>query len=1140
MNITCNGCGGDVPAAASFCPHCGRRLTTCCATCGFACDADFAFCPRCGTPRQAAAETAIAPSPVSTTATAAAAPAAPPEADRRQVTVVFADLSGFTALAEELDPETLRAFQIALFETLAQAVARYDGFVEKFVGDAAMAVFGAPRAHEDDPLRAVEAVHEMMQRVERLSRLWAGRLGRPVTLHVGVHTGAVVAGSLSSGASGAYAVTGDTVNTAARLLNAALPGTALVSDATHALVRHHFAFDAPVELALRGKVQPIRVHRLLGVRADAASARGLAELGLAAPLVGRDAALEHLLQAVERMLQGQAQVVSVVGEAGAGKSRLLAELFARLDGAGRLAALALRRASCSSLGEPTYGTFGALFREGYRLDAADSLDVARGKLQQGLRALGADADEADAIGQVLNYLLGIQDDRPRDIEPEQLQRQITLAARALIERRLAQQPVMIVVDDLQWADAASVDLLREVVDQLADRPLMLLVSQRPDARPLQTVRAAQSTLALGPLGDDDTRALVGHLLGAPADDDDLGRVRALVAARAGGNPLFVEEIVRSLAGRGLLERRDGRWRCNANCDGADVPATLYGLLLSRIDRLGATERRALQEAAVLGTAFDSALLQAIASDPHSIDAALRELAAAELIRADARDPLAPRSARWARWEFTHALLHEVVYQNLLLARRTELHHRAGRALETMPGGAAQAPIDGAPAGPHTLAALEALGHHWSLSPDKARGAHYLMAAGDWARAVYANDDAIRHYERALRTLDEAVAETPAAQAGIDVARLDARERLADLFGLVGQRSAALAQYELAMQAGACQADRPRSARLLRKIGGLHWEVGDRERAGACFSAGLERLGDGGDPIERAHLFQEMGRLAFRAGDNATALALAQRALAELPGEDGEIGATGDTGEATVHTATLTTAESQPAGMRAAHGARERGREAAVVRAEARNTVGVALARLGRPSEAIAQIEHSVREAEAHEMLQAACRGYTNLGVLYASLDPQRSIETCLRGLETAKRVGDLGFQSRLYANLAVAYCALTNRCEAEGIAAARTAASLDRRLGLLDHLAVPLIVLGQIHQCHGDHALAFASYEEALRLAEQIDEPQLLFPCFDGLATLYLDTGQLAQAEDYLARARAVCERAGLEPDALMVLPFLC
>ena len=1092
MTTNCAGCGSEVLPTSSFCQSCGRPQASACPGCGFVCASDFAFCPRCGAARGAGAATGAgaAPRPPATGH-------ADHETDRRQVTVVFADLTGFTSLAERLDPETLRTFQNALFETMAQAIAHYDGFVEKFVGDAVMAVFGAPRAHEDDPLRAIEAAQEMMHRVDTLSAAWAARLGRPVTLHIGVHTGAVVAGSLGGhGAGGAYAVTGDTVNTASRLLSAAEPGTVLVSEATQAMVRHRFDFAPATELALRGKAQALRVHRLIGVRTELASARGLADLGLAAPLVGRGDAIERLLAAFERMQQGQAQIVSVVGEAGAGKSRLLAELFARLEGDHRFAATGVRRATCSSLGEPTYATFGALFREAYRVDADDSLEVARHKLQQGLRALGADADETDAIGRVLNYLLGIEEDRPRDIEPEQLQRQITLAARALIERRLARQPLMVVVDDLQWADAASVDLLGEVVDQLADRPLMLLVSQRPDARTLPSVRAEQSTIELGPLGDDDARALVGHLLGAPADDS-LAPVRDLVVARAGGNPLFVEEIVRSLAGGGLLVRQRERWVCASPCDALDVPATLYGLLLSRIDRLGAEDRHALQEAAVLGAEFDSALLQRIASEPQATEAALQRLAAADLIRADA--PAGP-----PRWRFTHALLHDVVYQNLLLTRRTELHQRTGSVLETLLGDA-PTPTEGEARSPRRLAELEALGHHWSLSPDKLRGARYLLAAGDWARAVYANDDAIRHYERALRTLTEAGVDAPAAAPEIEAAQLDARERLAGLFGLQGRRTEALAQYDTVMQAVERQRDPARAARVLRKVGGLHWEAGERERAGACFSAGLERLGDDGDPIERAHLFQEMGRLAFRAGDNATALALAQRALDQVPAE-----------------------------------AAERTREASVVRAEACNTLGVALARLGRPAEAVAHIESSVAQAEACHLLQAACRGYTNLGVLYASLDPQRSIETCLRGLATAKKVGDLGFQSRLYANLAVAYCALTNRCEAEGIAAARAAASLDRRLGLLDHLAVPLIVLGQIYQCHGDHARAFASYNEALQLAEQIDEPQLLFPCYDGLATLYLDTGRPEQAETYLAMAQAVCERAGLEPDALMVLPFLC
>ncbi len=214
-------------------------------------------------------------------------------------------------------------------------------------------------------------------------------------------------------------------------------------------------------------------------------------------------------------------------------------------------------------------------------------------------------------------------------------------------------------------------------------------------------------------------------------------------------------------------------------------------------------------------------------------------------------------------------------------------------------------------------------------------------------------------------------------------------------------------------------------------------------------------------------------------------------------------------------------------------------EAVTAAAQSHNTLGVALARLGRLEEAVGHIERSVALTRENGLLQAACRGLANLSVLYSTLDPARAIETCLAGLETAKKIGDLGFQSRLYANLAVAYCALTNRCDEQGVGVAHAAIDLDRRLGQLDHLAVPLIVLGQIYQCHGDPTRTIARHQEALVLAEEAGEPQRLFPCYDGLATVYLDLGDEGRAEEFMQKAQAVCERAGLEPDALVVLPFL-
>jgi adenylate cyclase len=586
-------------------------------------------------------------------------------------------------------------------------------------------------------------------------------------------------------------------------------------------------------------------------------------------------------------------------------------------------------------------------------------------------------------------------------------------------------------------------------------------------------------IQLAALSPQETQRFVDGLFGAP-QQPAFTRLRDLILVRAGGNPLFVEEIVRSLVSGGVLVRAGDRWAVNATIETVSLPPTLHGLLLSRVDKIPADARRVLQAAAVLGVSFDEAVLHAVAGD---VQAALQCLVEADLVRPAGSGP------DGRRYRFSHALLHDVVYDNQLVARRGELHERAARALEQAVGPA-----------PVRISDLEALGHHWSFTSDKARAARYLTAAGDRARAVYANDDAIRHYERALVTL----ASCPACK---DEVRL-VRERLADLLALTGRRTDALAHYEAVCAELAAAADGAGPARLHRKIGALHWDAGDRERARTCFDAGLACLGGDGDPVERAQLYQELGRLAFRAGDNANATAWAERALAELARGDGPPDS-------------------------------ERAREVATTRVQAYNTLGVALARLGQLTEAVARIEQSIALAEHHDLLQATCRGYTNLGVLQSSLDPPRSIETCQRGLAVARRVGDLAFQSRLHANLAVAYCALTDRCEAEGIAAAETAVDLDRRLGLIDHLAVPLIVLGQIRQCHGDRAPALAAYQEALALAEQVGEPQLLFPCYDGLATLYLDAGDGVKAELYLAKAQEVCERAGVEPDALLVLPFL-
>jgi adenylate cyclase len=1040
----------------------------------------------------------------------AAATAAPPtvaHADRRSATVLFADLSGFTAISERLDPEDVRALQTDLFGALREVIERYDAFVEKFVGDAVMAVFGAPRAHEDDPQRAVHAALDMHAAVVTLSEHWHHRLGHLLALHIGVNSGRVVAGYLGSGADAAYAVTGDTVNTAARLQSAAGAGQTLVSRGTFVLTQHAFAFESGGTLSVKGKAEPLPVYRLLGANDRPQTLRGLAAHGLVSPLIGRDAELALLLGVAQRLRDGRAQIVSLLAQAGMGKTRLVDALLEGIGCATQLHPASVRRVVCSSLGQRPYGVTAGLFREAYGITPADPLDEARRKVEHGLRTLGAEDVEVALVLPVIGFILGLQaTGSPGGIEPERLKRQIFMTLRTVLERRLTQGPLVLVVEDMQWADAASIEGIVTLVDWLCGHPLLVVLGGRPPFDPgaLDFGRAPHTTVRLAPLANDAIEAQLAALFGGSAAYPLDRELHERIVHQAGGNPLYLEEVVRALISDGILTRDATGWRCASTTGAVEVPSSIEGLLLSRVDRLPARARRTLQSAAILGPEFDTELLAAVdqeAGDP----ATLGMLCDTEwLVPVHAGGTLMTQLAA-PRYRFASTMAHDVAYQNLLLRRRTELHQRAGTVLERLRG-----------TRPERLEDLDALCHHFSRGEDQARGAHYLVGAGDWARGIYANEDAVRYYDRALCILEADAVHDVQAIGGI-------REHMGDLLGPIGRREEARTQFNAVLAWAGATANTVQEARMQRKIAGLHWDAGERERSLGCLREGLRLLEGASEgigataeidvdaAIELAHLCQEMGRLSFRTGDNQAAVAWGERALrqAEHAAERGQ-------------------------------GDQASSRAAAAAISHALNTIGAALARLERPAEAVARIERSVAVAQEAGLLQAACRSFANLGVLYATLDPGRAVTTCQMGLDTAKKIGDLGFQSRLYANLAVAYCALTQRCDVEGVQAAQSAIDLDRQLGQIDHLAVPLIVLGQIHQCHGDADQALRYYQEALELAEDMGEPQLLFPCFEGMATVFLDRGDDARAEEYFTKADAVCARAGVDRDSLVVLPFLC
>jgi class 3 adenylate cyclase/tetratricopeptide (TPR) repeat protein len=612
--------------------------------------------------------------------------------DRRQVTVLFADVAGFTTFAERLDPEDVRAFQSALFEMLGEAVARYDGFVEKFVGDAVMAVFGAPVAHGDDPARALNAALDMLEGSERLSGTWAARLGQAVKLHIGVHTGPVVAGNLGSAAGAAYAVTGDTVNTTARLL-AAASGTVLVSDATYALTQHRFAFDEARELSVRGKAQPIVVHRLMRALAEPQSTR-------AWPFVGRRAELRQFASVLRACSDdGVGQMVVLRGEAGIGKTRL-GEEFERMAGE---AGFATHRGLVLDFGAETG-------RDAVRSIFRDLLGVGPRPTADELRRASQDAVANGIVGEELEVHLNDLLDAPQadnlralydamDVERRQQGR--TAVIGAILGCAVHRQPRLLILEDVHWARPPLLRALAEVAQAIPERPAILVITSRIEGDPLDRFWRASvagiplTTVDLSPLRAEDARAICAAVVDNPE------AVSGLVS-RAGGNPLFLEQLLR-----------------HANeAEGESVPGTIQSLVQSVVDQLGAEDRKTVQAASVIGQRIDPALLCFLTDCD---DGGLRRLAERNIVRPHGQDYL-----------FVHALIRDAVYASLLTPARKALHRRAADWFEDRD------------------ARLKA--EHFALAGAAEAPAAFLAAAREEA-AKYHYENALALVERGLSLAD---------------------------------------------------------------------------------------------------------------------------------------------------------------------------------------------------------------------------------------------------------------------------------------------------------------------------------------------------------------------------------------------------
>ncbi|MBA2443850.1 MAG: AAA family ATPase [Nocardioidaceae bacterium] len=792
--MECPICGFDNPEGFRFCGSCGSGLLQSCPECDSEIPPGFKFCGTCG---HRVDDSAVAP-------------ARPPQApsERRRVTVLFADLVGFSTLAEFLDPEELRNLMSETFSELTNEVKAREGVVEKFIGDAIVAIFGAPVAHEDDPDRAVETALKMLETVERRS----SSSSSPLQLRVGINSGLVVSGAKGDGSP--IGVMGDSVNTAARLQQAADRGQILIADNVWRRVRERFETEHVGLLEVKGREQRVGAYRVLGPR------RGTGRKQ--APFVGRGqelALLELLWSSAEK---GNTHVISVVGEPGVGKSRLVAELPRRAG--------TDIRVTCDS--DRAFGPF---------MDVIAALLGSMPRDVDELKQVAASIGIGDEIALLLGAFLGLAGAPPGvRMADEQQKRQVFAGVWQFLITALGGKAAFIALDDVHWADRSSLELLGFLLERLSGAPLMLVLAYRPGFEQVErtTLRASRTGIRLELLSPEESVALACGFLGVSELPSDLERI---VASRAEGNPFFIEELLQALLELGSLAVVDSR-AVLAKVD-VDIPDTVQGTILARIDRLAPGEKTVLQQAAVLGRTFSTQLIEAIVGD-GDLSGSLDELVRAQILVAQGPD----------QWSFKHALIREVAYDTLLIRQRRDLHRKVAEALEPQAEG--------------DLTVLELLADHFAHAEmlDKAR--FYAVAAGDAAAERMGFDEAKTRYQSALAIWGE----------GDPEGRAELLLKLGRVSHFAGDDPLAKTVLIEAEAAWRALGNVKKAGAALARLGRVYWVVAETERAAEVLRRAISLLEPEGPSEEILWSYVWLSTLHMLVGNMNEGAKLASKGL----------------------------------------------------------------------------------------------------------------------------------------------------------------------------------------------------------------------------------------------------------------------
>ncbi len=654
------------------------------------------------------------------------------------VTVMFADISGFTALSEKLDPESVRNLMNDCFERLVPIIGKYQGNVDKFIGDEIMALFGAPVTHEKDPERALLAALEM---IEALARFNIER-GLNVGMHFGINTGRVVAGLVGSVSRQEYSVMGDAVNLAARLKEAAKRGQILVGPDTHRLTSHLFRFESFEPIRLKGKSEPVRPYLLLALRTRRDDRPGSGkDLSMWAPLVGRDDELASLRKCVDNLLEGKGGIVAVVGEAGLGKTRLVEEVRGYpADGTRKPVLLWLEGRTLSFVRTIGYRPFREMIRRYAGIAEEDDESGAWEKLERTVSDLFP-ADTADILPYLASLLsMEVRDpyrERVRYLDGDGMKHRVFLACRRFFAKLAELQPLILLFEDLHWVDESSALLLEHLLPLAETSRLLIVGTARPErGTPATRLREVALTdfsdtfteIRLAPLPPTQSAHMVEHLLGAKRIPPP---VQEMLLQRGEGNPFFLEEIVNVLVRtpKRMSDRVDAQSMDTVELETFVIPHTIQGVVMARVDRLSEEVREILKTASVIGRSFLYHVLAAVVRADRELDRHLSDLETVELIR---------RNARSADMEylFKHALAQQVTYESILMQKRRELHAAVGEALERLFA--------------HRLEEMYSLlAKHFAQAEQWDKAREYLLKAGDQSLLIAADAEALAHYEQAM-------------------------------------------------------------------------------------------------------------------------------------------------------------------------------------------------------------------------------------------------------------------------------------------------------------------------------------------------------------------------------------------------------